>query len=325
MGGHFALNWCDHTDEPIINLDKLTYASQLSALSGLKNHRSHVLVQGDICDSALVASLLLQYQPRAVIHFAAESHVDRSIHQPSDFIASNIVGTFQLLESVRAYWSNQSDTQQKNFRFLHVSTDEVYGSLATTEMAFTESNRYAPNNPYSASKAASDHLVNAWSVTYGLPTLTSHCCNNYGPHQLPEKLIPMAITNALAGKEIPIYGDGLQSRDWLYVGDHCEAIATILAKGQPGQTYNVGADTQLRNIDLVTTLCQILDDLHPRPDKTSYRSQITYINDRPGHDRRYAINSHKLRTQLGWQPKEDFAIGIKKTVGWYLKQHCRDV
>lgn len=318
IGANFVLDWLAQSDETVINLDKLTYAGNLQNLDSVKDNPRHIFVHGDIGDDTLVPALLAQYQPRAIINFAAESHVDRSIHGPEDFIQTNIVGTFRLLESTRAYWSKLPETDKQQFRFLHVSTDEVYGSLAPTDPAFTEQNKYEPNSPYSASKAASDHLVRAYHHTYGLPVLTTNCSNNYGPYHFPEKLIPLIIHNALTGKALPIYGDGQQIRDWLYVKDHCAAIRRVLEAGQLGETYNVGGWNEKANIDVVHTLCDILDEEQPRGDGKSYREQITFVKDRPGHDRRYAIDASRLERELGWKPAETFETGIRKTVRWYL-------
>ncbi|MBK9186226.1 MAG: dTDP-glucose 4,6-dehydratase [Moraxellaceae bacterium] len=318
IGANFVLDWLALHDEPIINLDKLTYAGNLDSLKSLKADVRHIFVQGDIGDSALVSSLLKQYQPRAVINFAAESHVDRSISGPSDFIQTNIVGTFNLLESVRAYWTALAPTLKTAFRFLHISTDEVYGSLSATEAPFAETNTYEPNSPYSASKAASDHLVRAWHHTYGLPVLTTNCSNNYGPYHFPEKLIPLIILNALAGKPLPIYGDGQQIRDWLYVKDHCAAIRRVLDVGKVGETYNVGGWNEKANIVVVRTICALLDELKPKA-SGRYEEQITFVEDRAGHDRRYAIDARKLEKELGWKPVETFESGIRKTVLWYLE------
>ena len=318
IGANFVLDWLAQSDETGINLDKLTYAGNLQNLNSVKDDPRHIFVHGDIGDDTLVPALLAQYQPRAIINFAAESHVDRSIHGPEDFIQTNIVGTFRLLESTRAYWSKLPETDKQQFRFLHVSTDEVYGSLAPTDPAFTEQNKYEPNSPYSASKAASDHLVRAYHHTYGLPVLTTNCSNNYGPYHFPEKLIPLIIHNALTGKALPIYGDGQQIRDWLYVKDHCAAIRRVLEAGQLGETYNVGGWNEKANIDVVHTLCDILDEEQPRGDGKSYREQITFVKDRPGHDRRYAIDASRLERELGWKPAETFETGIRKTVRWYL-------
>lgn len=319
IGSNFVLDWLARGDEPVVNLDALTYAGNLSNLESVSNDTRHVFAHGDIGDSKLVSELLAKYQPRAVINFAAESHVDRSIHGPEDFIQTNIVGTFRLLESVRAYWNNLGDTEKPYFRFLHVSTDEVYGSLESNDPAFKETNQYQPNSPYSASKAASDHLVRAYHHTYGLPVLTTNCSNNYGPYHFPEKLIPLCIHNALAGKPLPIYGDGKQVRDWLYVKDHCSAIRRVLEAGKLGETYNVGGWNEKANIEVVTTLCHLLDELQPRKDGESYKTQITFVKDRPGHDRRYAIDATKLERELGWKPAETFETGIRKTVKWYLE------
>jgi dTDP-glucose 4,6-dehydratase len=319
IGANFVLDWVANTDEKIVNLDKLTYAGNLESLAPLKNKPQHVFVQGDIGDSALLPQLLAEHQPRAVLNFAAESHVDRSIHGPGEFIETNIVGTFRLLESVRGYWQSLEANAQSSFRFLHVSTDEVYGSLAPQDPAFTEQHPYEPNSPYSASKAASDHLVRAWHHTYGLPVLTTNCSNNYGPLHFPEKLIPLMIVNALAGKPLPVYGDGMQVRDWLYVKDHCSAIRRVLEGGQLGETYNVGGWNEKPNIEIVKTVCALLDELRPRADGASYAKQITYVKDRPGHDRRYAIDARKLEKELGWRPAETFETGIRKTVAWYLE------
>jgi dTDP-glucose 4,6-dehydratase len=318
IGANFVLDWLSQSDETIINLDKLTYAGNLESLSSLEENDRHVFIQGDIGNFSLVTQLLTQHQPRAVINFAAESHVDRSIHGPEDFIQTNIVGTFHLLEAVRAYWSQLEGQAKQNFRFLHVSTDEVYGSLSKDDPAFSETNRYEPNSPYSASKAASDHLVRAYHHTYSLPVLTTNCSNNYGPYHFPEKLIPLMIVNALAGKALPVYGDGQQIRDWLYVKDHCSAIRRVLEAGNPGETYNVGGWNEKPNIEIVNTVCTLLDKLRPRADGKSYREQITNVTDRPGHDRRYAIDASKIERELGWTPAETFETGIQKTVQWYL-------
>ena len=318
IGSNFCLDWLGASDELVINLDKLTYAGNLQNLASLSGDARHVFVQGDFCDAALVAGLLLRYQPRAVVNFAAESHVDRSIHGPGEFIQTNIVGTFNLLESVRAYWGTLDTPAKAAFRLLHVSTDEVYGSLAKTDPAFTETHRYQPNSPYSASKAASDHLVRAYHHTYGLPVLTTNCSNNYGPFHFPEKLIPLMIVNAQAGKPLPVYGDGQQVRDWLYVKDHCSAIRRVLEAGQLGDIYNIGGWNEKPNLDIVHTVCALLDELKPRADGKPYKDQITYVSDRPGHDRRYAIDARKIEQQLGWKPVETFETGIRKTVQWYL-------
>ena len=318
IGGNFVLDWLQAHSEPVINLDKLTYAGNLETLASLQGDERHIFVQGDIGDRALVDRLLAEHQPRAIINFAAESHVDRSIHGPEDFIQTNIVGTFHLLESVRGYYNNLPEADKAAFRFLHVSTDEVYGTLASDAPAFTETHPYEPNSPYSASKAASDHLVRAYHHTYGLPVLTTNCSNNYGPYHFPEKLIPLMIVNALAGKPLPVYGDGLQIRDWLYVKDHCSAIRRVLEAGQLGETYNVGGWNEKPNIEIVQTICRLLDAQRPRADGQSYATQITYVKDRPGHDRRYAIDARKLERELGWKPAETFDTGIAKTVQWYL-------
>jgi dTDP-glucose 4,6-dehydratase len=319
IGANFVLDWVAQSDEKIVNLDKLTYAGNLESLAALKNNPQYVFIQGDIGDLSLLPKLLAEHKPRAVLNFAAESHVDRSIHGPGEFIETNIVGTFRLLESVRAYWHGLSAEAQSQFRFLHVSTDEVYGSLAPQDPAFTEHHPYEPNSPYSASKAASDHLVRAWHHTYGLPVVTTHCSNNYGPLHFPEKLIPLMIVNALAGKPLPVYGDGMQVRDWLYVKDHCSAIRRVLEGGQLGETYNVGGWNEKPNIEIVKTVCALLDELRPRADGASYTTQISYVKDRPGHDRRYAIDARKLEKELGWKPAETFETGIRKTVAWYLE------
>jgi dTDP-glucose 4,6-dehydratase len=318
IGSNFVHHWLATNQETVVNLDKLTYAGNLANLASLQNDARHVFVQGDIGDTVLLPNLLAQHQPRAVVHFAAESHVDRSIHGPMDFIQTNVVGTFHLLESVRAYWAALATDPQTAFRFLHVSTDEVYGSLAPDEAAFAETNAYQPNSPYSASKAASDHLVRAWHHTYGLPVLTTNCSNNYGPFHFPEKLIPLVIHNALAGKPLPIYGDGMQVRDWLYVQDHCSAIARVLQAGRLGETYNVGGWNEKPNIEVVRSLCTLLDELQPRADGQSYATQITHVKDRAGHDRRYAIDAQKIAQELGWRPQETFETGLRKTVAWYL-------
>ncbi len=318
IGANFVLDWLRECDEPVLNLDKLTYAGNLENLAALQGDARHVFVQGDIGDSVLVADLLAKYRPRAIVNFAAESHVDRSIHGPGEFIQTNIVGTFNLLEGVRAYFGTMSDAEKTAFRFLHVSTDEVYGSLGEVDPPFAETHQYQPNSPYSASKAASDHLVRAYHHTYGIPVLTTNCSNNYGPYHFPEKLIPLIIHNALAGKPLPIYGDGSNVRDWLYVGDHCTAIRRALANGVPGETYNIGGWNEMTNLDVVHTVCDLLDALSPRA-SGSYREQITYVKDRPGHDRRYAIDATKIERELGWRPAETFTSGIEKTVRWYLE------
>jgi dTDP-glucose 4,6-dehydratase len=319
IGGNFVLDWLnDPKAEGIVNLDKLTYAGNLATLEPLKQDSRHVFVHGDIGDKELLTKLLKEHQPRAIVNFAAESHVDRSIHGPAEFVQTNIVGTFNLLECARAYWNALDESKKVSFRFHHVSTDEVYGSLSATAPAFTETHPYEPNSPYSASKAASDHLVRAWFHTYGFPVVTTNCSNNYGPYHFPEKLIPLVILNALNSKPLPIYGDGQQVRDWLYVGDHCSAIREVLAKGKLGETYNIGGWNEKANIDVVKTICGILDELKPRTDGKSYADQIAFVTDRPGHDRRYAIDASKLKRELGWRPAETFDTGIKKTVQWFL-------
>jgi dTDP-glucose 4,6-dehydratase len=318
IGSNFVLDWLGRNDEAVVNLDKLTYAGNLRNLSALNGNPKHLFVHGDIGDASLLASLLGHHRPRAVLNFAAESHVDRSISGPAAFIETNVVGSFQLLEAVRAYWKSLVAAEQQAFRFLHVSTDEVYGSLAQGEAAFTESRRYEPNSPYSASKAASDHLVRAYHHTYGLPVLTTNCSNNYGPLHFPEKLIPLMIVNALAGKPLPVYGDGQQVRDWLYVTDHCAAIQVVLTHGRPGETYNVGGWNEKTNLQIVHAVCALLDEMQPRTDGQSYAAQISFVADRPGHDRRYAIDARKINDELGWKPAETFETGLRKTVRWYL-------
>jgi len=318
IGSNFVLDWCAVSGEAVVNLDKLTYAGNLANLASLNGNPKHIFVKGDIGDVDLVRQLLNEHRPRAVVNFAAESHVDRSIHSPKEFIQTNIVDTFYLLETVREYWSSLPEQEKKAFRFLHVSTDEVYGSLGKEAPAFRETNRYEPNSPYSASKAASDHLVRAYHHTYGLQVLTTNCSNNYGPYHFPEKLIPLCIQNALGGKPLPIYGDGQQIRDWLYVTDHCSAIRRVLEAGTVGQLYNVGGWNEKANLEVVDTLCAILDELSPRADGQSYKTQITFVADRPGHDRRYAVDATKLERELGWKPTETFETGIRKTVHWYL-------
>ncbi len=318
IGSNFVLDWrAAHPNEGVVNLDALTYAGNLENLSSLKADASHVFVQGDITDRALVDRLLQQHRPRAIVHFAAESHVDRSIHGPGAFMKTNIEGTFTLLEAARGYWAGLNDAEKTAFRFLHVSTDEVYGSLGPQDAPFTENHPYAPNRPYSASKAASDPLVRAWHHTYGLPVLTTNCSNNYGPFRFPEKLIPLMIVNALAGKPLPVYGDGMQVRDWLYVQDHCSAIRRVLEAGRLGETYNVGGWNEKPNIEIVHTVCALLDELRPSAEG-SYKRLITHVKDRPGHDRRYAIDARKIERELGWRPAETFETGIRKTVQWYL-------
>jgi dTDP-glucose 4,6-dehydratase len=319
IGSNFVMDWLGLSDEPIVNLDLLTYAGNLENLASLQNDPRHIFIRGDLGDRALVDRLLKQYRPRAILHFAAESHVDRSIHGPEDFIQTNILGTFRLLESARAYWTSLEGHEKTEFRFLHVSTDEVFGTLSKSDAPFTETTPYQPNSPYSASKAASDHLVRAWHHTFGLPVLTTHCSNNYGPYHFPEKLIPLMITNALTGKGLPVYGDGLQVRDWLYVKDHCSAIRRVLEAGTPGETYNIGGWNEKPNIDIVRTICSLLDQLRPKPDGSSYSNQITFVADRPGHDRRYAIDARKAEQKLSWKPAETFETGIRKTVQWYLE------
>ncbi len=318
IGSNFILDWIASQESPVINLDKLTYAGNVRNLAKLNGDSRYIFVKGDINDQALVGKLLVKYKPRAVVNFAAESHVDRSIHGPQDFIQTNINGTFHLLEEVRAYWEGKVGDEKSTFRFLHVSTDEVYGSLGPGDSPFTETTQYAPNSPYSASKAASDHLVRAYHHTYGLPTLTSNCSNNYGLYQFPEKLIPLMVLNALNRKPLPVYGDGLNIRDWLYVGDHCEALRTVLAKGRSGEVYNIGGRNEKTNIEVVRAICAILDELRPNSMPGYYESLITFIKDRPGHDRRYAIDTQKIERELGWKPAESFETGLRKTVQWYL-------
>ena len=319
IGSNFVLDWLSQSTEEVVSLDLLTYAGNLENLSSLNQNPHHHFVKGNIGDRDLVLTLLKKHDIRAVIHFAAESHVDRSIHESKDFIETNIVGTYNLLESVRSYWNDLDEALKETFRFLHVSTDEVYGSLNDKAPAFTENHPYEPNSPYSASKAASDHLVRAWFHTYGLPVLTTNCSNNYGPYHFPEKLIPLCILNALNGKPLPIYGDGKQIRDWLYVKDHCSAIREVLKQGHMGETYNVGGWNEKTNLEVVKTLCAILDELKPKSDGKSYADQITFVKDRPGHDRRYAIDASKLERDLGWRPQETFETGLRKTVLWYLE------
>ena len=319
IGSNFINDWFGSRDEPVVNLDLLTYAGNLRNLAPLAGDPRHCFFRGDIGDAGLVAGLLATHRPRAVLNFAAETHVDRSIGSPEVFIQTNIVGTFHLLEAVRAYWEGLADGERDAFRFLHVSTDEVFGSLDEKSSAFTESHPYAPNSPYSASKAAADHLVRAYHQTYGLPAVTTNCSNNYGPYQFPEKLIPLAIHNALAGKPIPIYGDGRQVRDWLYVGDHCRALRRVLDAAPPGETYNIGGGNERANIDVIQTLCAMLDAIRPRADGLSYSEQRAFVPDRPGHDRRYAIDSGKIERELGWRPAESFESGLRKTVQWYLE------
>ncbi|MDX2207521.1 MAG: dTDP-glucose 4,6-dehydratase [Gemmatimonadales bacterium] len=318
IGSNFVHAWLAGTGESIVNVDKLTYAGNLANLATLTGDARHHFVQGDIGDRELLGRLLSTHQPRAIVNFAAESHVDRSIHGPGDFIQTNVVGTFNLLESVRAWWSELPDDRRPGFRFVHVSTDEVYGSLAPTDAPFSEKTAYQPNSPYSASKAASDHLVRSWHHTYGLPVVTTNCSNNYGPYQFPEKLIPLVIHNAVAGKPLPIYGDGQQVRDWLYVEDHCRAIMRALEAGRVGEVYNIGGSSERPNLEVVRTICAILDENRPRTDGRSYSDQMTFVRDRPGHDRRYAIDTRKIERELGWHPEESFESGIRKTVKWYL-------
>lgn len=318
IGSNFVLDWLSEEDDAVVNIDKLTYAGNLDNLASVRDNSRHIFVQADIGDTAVIDDVLARHTPRAIVNLAAESHVDRSIHAPADFIDTNVVGTFRLLEAVRRYWSDLADDRKAGFRFLHVSTDEVYGSLEKSDDPFTETSRYEPNSPYSASKAASDHLVRAYHHTYGLPVLTTNCSNNYGPYHFPEKLIPLCIHNALSGKSLPIYGDGQQIRDWLYVRDHCSAIRRVLEAGRTGETYNVGGWNEMANLDVVKTLCSVLDELRPRVGGLSYAEQITFVKDRPGHDRRYAIDARKLERELGWRPAETFETGIAKTVQWYL-------
>jgi dTDP-glucose 4,6-dehydratase len=318
IGANFVLDWLKEQNEPIVNLDKLTYAGNLASLAVLADDPRHIFIQGDIADGELITSLLKQYQPRAIVHFAAESHVDRSIHGPEAFLQTNIIGTFQLLQAARQHYAALTGDAAARFRFLHVSTDEVYGSLAPDAPAFTEQHPYEPNSPYSASKAASDHLVRAWHHTYGLPVLTTNCSNNYGPFQFPEKLIPLMIHRAVNGEGLPVYGDGKNVRDWLYVGDHCAAIRRVLEKGILGETYNIGGRAEMRNIDVVHLLCDLLDEQKPKKQGGSYREQIQFVTDRPGHDRRYAIDSSRIDSELDWKPSQTFATGLRKTVQWYL-------
>ncbi len=318
IGSNFVLDWIRRESCDVINLDKLTYAGNLENLATLAAEPRHTFVRGDICDPELLLSLLKQHKPWAVVHFAAESHVDRSINDPGEFVLTNVNGTLNLLQQSRAYWDGLDAEEKQSFRFLHVSTDEVYGTLHASDPAFSEETPYAPNSPYAASKAGSDHLVRAWHHTFGFPTLTTNCSNNYGPFQFPEKLIPLVLLNALDGKPLPVYGDGQNIRDWLYVLDHCEGIRTVLAVGKPGETYNIGGSNERKNIDVVTTICDILDELRPSATIGSRRSLITFVKDRPGHDRRYAIDATKIRQELGWAPKTSFEPGIRATVEWYL-------
>jgi dTDP-glucose 4,6-dehydratase len=317
IGSNFVLDWLAAGGEPVVNLDKLTYAGNVANLAAVARDERHHFVRGDIGDRALIDKLLAEHRPRAVVHFAAESHVDRSIHGPAAFVQTNMVGTFELLESVRGYWQALEAEAKAKFRFLHVSTDEVYGSLSESDAAFSETTPYAPNSPYSASKAGSDHLVRAYHHTYGLPTVTTNCSNNYGPFQFPEKLVPLMIANALEGKPLPVYGDGRQVRDWLYVSDHCEAIRVAIERGRPGETYNIGGNSERRNLDVVHALCDALQQARPRDG--GYRGLIQFVTDRPGHDRRYAIDARKIRGELGWSPRETFETGLAKTVRWYLE------
>jgi dTDP-glucose 4,6-dehydratase len=316
IGSNFVLDWIAAEGTPVVNFDKLTYAGNPANLASLKGDSRYVFAQGDICDRTLVASLLQKHQPQAIVHFAAESHVDRSIHGPGEFVQTNVVGTFSLLEEARAYWGTLAEPAKSRFRFLHVSTDEVYGSLGSADPAFSETTPYAPNSPYAASKAASDHLVRAYHHTYGMPVITTNCSNNYGPLQFPEKLIPLMILNALNGKPLPVYGDGKNVRDWLHVSDHCSGIRAALAKGKPGETYNIGGNSEKTNLEVVHAVCTILDELHPAG--APHTKLITYVKDRPGHDRRYAINAEKIKRELGWEPREKFDRGLRKTVEWYL-------
>jgi len=318
IGSNFVLNWFEHQDEKVIALDKLTYAGNLENLKSVEKNKNYEFVHGDIGDSKLILELLQKYKPRAIINFAAESHVDRSIHGPDEFMLTNIMGTYRMLNAARLFYDELNDKDQKKFRFLHVSTDEVYGTLSATDPAFKEINKYEPNSPYSASKASSDHLVRAWHHTFGLPVLTTNCSNNYGLYHFPEKLIPLCILKALQGENLPIYGDGQQVRDWLYVVDHCKGIETVLEKGVVGESYNIGGWNEKTNLEVVHTLCDLLDELKPREDGKSYREQITFVKDRPGHDRRYAIDATKIANELGWKPEETFETGIRKTVQWYL-------
>lgn len=321
IGGNFVLDWLAQSEEPVINVDKLTYAGNLETLESLKDDSRHTFIRADIGDKSTIGQLLEKYRPRAIINFAAESHVDRSILEPDAFIQTNVVGTFNLLECTKQYWNGLSDEEKLAFRFLHVSTDEVYGTLSKEDPPFSETNAYEPNSPYSASKAASDHLVRAYHHTFGLPVLTTNCSNNYGPYHFPEKLIPLMIVNALAGKDLPVYGDGQQIRDWLYVKDHCSAIRAVLAGGRLGETYNVGGWNEKANIDIVNAVCTLLDEMSPRTDGKAYAEQIRYVADRPGHDRRYAIDARKIEREVGWRPAETFETGIRKTVAWYLENN----
>jgi dTDP-glucose 4,6-dehydratase len=318
IGSNFVLNWIAAEGSPVVNLDLLTYAGNAANLESLQPDPRHQLVRGDICDAGAVASVLREHQPRAIVHFAAESHVDRSIASPDAFIRTNVQGTFVMLEQAKAYWSALAEADRSRFRFLHVSTDEVYGTLGPQDAAFCETTAYAPNSPYAASKAASDHLVRAYHHTFGLPVVTTNCSNNYGPFQFPEKLIPLMILNALESKKLPVYGDGLNVRDWLFVGDHCSAIRSVLKNGKVGATYNVGGNSERANLDVVRLICDLVDEMSPRPGAAPRRELITFVNDRPGHDRRYAIDATKIKSELGWEPAEEFEEGLRKTVRWYL-------
>ena len=322
IGSNFVLQWLATEESSVVNLDKLTYAGNPANLSSIAPDPRYKFLQGDICDREMIAELLITHRPRAIVHFAAESHVDRSIHGPDDFVRTNVNGTFSLLEEARAYWSAMAGDEKSAFRFLHVSTDEVYGSLESTDPAFSETTRYAPNSPYSASKAASDHLIRAYYHTYGLPVLTTNCSNNYGPFQFPEKLIPLVILHALGGKPIPVYGDGMNVRDWLYVADHCEAIRTVLQRGRPGETYNIGGSNEIKNLDVVNTICSELDELCPNDPVVPHKNLITFVKDRPGHDRRYAMDATKIESELGWRPKETFESGMRRTIQWYLENQA---
>ena len=318
IGSNFVLDWIATEGTPVVNLDKLTYAGNPANLVSLGDDPRHVFVKGDVCDRALVARLLAEHRPWAIVHFAAESHVDRSIHGPAEFVQTNVIGTFSLLEEARAYWGTLAEPEKSRFRFFHVSTDEVYGSLGASDPPFTETTPYAPNSPYAASKAAADHLVRAYHQTYGLPTVTTNCSNNYGPYQFPEKLIPLTILNAAQGRPLPLYGDGRNVRDWLYVGDHCEATRRVLHKGRPGETYDIGGNSEKTNLEVVNAICTILDDIRPNALITHHSSLITHVRDRPGHDRRYAMNAGKIFAELQWEPRRTFENGLRETVEWYL-------
>jgi len=322
IGSNFILHWLANESSNVVNLDKLTYAGNPANLLSASSDRRYKFLQGDICDRDLIAELLITHRPRAIVHFAAESHVDRSIHGPDDFIRTNVNGTFSLLEEAREYWSGLLDAERDSFRFLHISTDEVYGSLGPEDAAFTESTRYSPNSPYSASKAASDHLVRAYFHTYGLPVLTTNCSNNYGPFQFPEKLIPLVILHAIGGRPIPVYGDGQNVRDWLFVTDHCEAIRSVLARGKSGETYNIGGRNEVKNLDVVNSICSALDELRPNDPVMPHAKLIAFVTDRPGHDRRYAMNASNIESELGWKPRETFETGIRKTILWYLENEA---